>query len=122
MDRSRRLKFAAATTPVQFVLSVVLAIVLSRLARGDAGEWADLVGVIVGMVLGPGVGAALMIFLVLRATSASTARALLTGLAAAGGAWVTTVALFGLGMHPFAAIVIVFALSTAAVWVVSGRE
>ena len=122
MDRSRRLKFAAATTPVQFVLSVVLAIVLSRLARGDAGEWADLVGVIVGMVLGPGVGAALMIFLVQRATSASTTRALLMGLAAAGGAWVTTIVLFGLGVHPFAAIVIVFALSTAAVWVVSGRE
>lgn len=121
MDRSRRLKFAAATTPVQFVLSVVLAIVLSRLARGDAGEWADLVGVIVGMVLGPGVGAALMIFLVLRATAASTARALLMGLATAGGAWVTTVVLFGLGVHPFAAIVMVFALSTAAVWVVSGR-
>ncbi|MFM8826803.1 MAG: hypothetical protein ACKOFT_06970 [Actinomycetota bacterium] len=122
MDRSRRLKFAAATTPVQFVLSVVLAIVLSRLARGDAGEWADLVGVIVGMVLGPGVGAALMIFLVLRATSASTARALLMGLAAAGGAWVTTIVLFGMGVHPFAAIVIVFALSTGAVWVMSGRE
>lgn len=122
MDRRGRLKFAAATAPVQFVLSILLAVVLVRVGRRDEGEWADLIGVVVGLVLGPGLGAALMIFLALRGTSASITRALLMSAAGAVGAWLATIVLFGLGFHPFAAILIVFALSTVAVWVVSGGD
>lgn len=122
MDRRGRLKLAAATAPVQFVLSILLAVVLVRVGRRDEGEWADLIGVVVGLVLGPGLGAALMIFLALRGTSASITRALLMSAAGAVGAWLATIVLFGLGFHPFAAILIVFALSTVAVWVVSGGD
>lgn len=122
MDRRGRLKLAAATAPVQFVLSILLAVVLVRVARRDEGEWADLIGVVVGLVLGPGLGAALMIFLALRGTSAPITRALLMSAAGAVGAWLATIGLFGLGFDPFAAILIVVALSTVAVWVVSGGD
>jgi hypothetical protein len=120
MERSRRLRLAAATAPVQFGLSVLLALLFAQLAEGSSGEWADLVGVVIGMVLGPCLGAAVMIFLAQRARSIPAARALLAGAAGAVSAFVATVVLFGLGVHPFAAIAIVFALSTAVVWVLSG--
>lgn len=121
MERSRRLKLAAVTAPVQFVLSILLALLFAQLAEGNSGEWADLVGVVIGMVLGPCLGAAVMIFLAQRARSVPAARALLAGAAGAVSAFVVTVILFGAGVHPFAAIAIVFALSTVAVWVLSGR-
>ena len=122
MERSRRLKLAAATAPVQFVLAILLALLFAQLAEGDSGEWADLIGVVMGIVLGPCLGFAAMIFLVQRARSVPTAKALLTGAAGAASAFVVTLVLFGTSVHPIAAIVIIFALSTVAVWVLSGRD
>lgn len=121
MIRSRRLKYAAATAPLQFSLSVVLALVLAQLASDSSGEWADLIGVVLGIVLGPCLGFAMMVFLVQRARDTSAMKALLAGTSGAVGSFAVTVALFGASIHPFAAIVIVFALSTAVVWVLSGR-
>ncbi len=122
MERSRKLKLAAATVPVQLVLSVLLALLFTQLAEGDSGEWADLIGVVMGIVLGPCLGVAVMIFLVQRARSVPTAKALLAGAASAASAFVVTLVLFGTSVHPIAAIVIIFALSTVAVWVLSGRD
>lgn len=122
MEYSRRLKFAAATAPLQIVLSVLLTIFLAQLASDSSGEWADLIGVVMGIVLGPCLGVATMVFLVQRARVVTPMKAFLFGVSSAVIALAVTLTLFGIGIHPFAVIVIVFALSTAVVWTLSGRN
>lgn len=121
MDRSRRLKLAGATAPVQFIMSVALALLLARLYRDDSGEWSDLIGVVVGMVLGPCVGAMLMTVLVQRARSVSAAKALLAGGTAGIVTFVAILILFGTGIHPVTALLVVVAVTVVAMWVLSGR-
>lgn len=122
MEYSRRLKFAAATAPLQIVLSVLLAIFLAQLASDSSGEWADLIGVVMGIVLGPCLGVATIVFLVQRARVVTPMKAFLFGVSSAVIALAVTLTLFGIGIHPIAVIVIVFALSTAVVWTLSGRN
>ena len=122
MERSRRLMYSAVTALLQFVLSVLLALVFAQLASDSSGEWADLIGVIMGIVLGPCLGVAIMMFLVQRAREVSAGKSLLIGAAGAVAAFALTVALFGTGIHPFVAIAIIFVLSALGVWILSGRD
>ena len=122
MDRSRRLKYSAVTAPLQFVLSVLLALLFAQLGRESSGEWADLIGVIVGIVFGPCLGVAVMVFLVQRARSASVGKSLLVSVSGAVGAFALILIMFGVGIHPFVAIAIVFVLSSLGVWVLSGHD
>lgn len=122
MERSQRVKYAALTAPTQLALSVVLAVVLALLVSDSNGEWADVIGVVLGIGFGPPLGLVLMVVLVLRAQGKSMGRALLTGAVSALVAFTAIVLMLNSLENVFAMLAVVAVSSTVAVWILSGRE
>lgn len=122
MERSRRVKYTAATAPTQLVLSVALAAVLYLAVRDDSGEWADVIGVVLGIGFGPPLGLALMIVLLFRAQGKPMGKALLTGALSSVVAFAAILLMLSALENALAMLAVVTVSSTVAVWILSGRD
>lgn len=94
---------------------------LSRWGRDDSSGWGDLIGAVVGIVLGPGVGLAVVLFLVGRARGGSVVRSLSVALLAVPTGLAVGVAASLLDVGFWVTYGVYLAASTLLVWRFAGR-
>jgi len=122
MERRRRLVFTLLTPVLQIFLAVALAVLFASGADDDLSGWGDLIGVLVGLVFGPGLGLALMLGVVSRAVGHSLIGATLRALVALPTSLVISTVAALLEMDFWVALAIYIVGSCALVWWYSGRR
>lgn len=122
MESQRRVKLTVATPLVQVLFGIVLALSLGFAGRDYAGEWGDVIGVVVGIVLGPAVGFGVMVLLVARARDVSLARSIGAGALAAVVAYLVTLLLLVLEIDLWPALGTLCLLCSISVWIFAGRD
>jgi len=75
----RRLTFTLLTPVLQIVSAVALAAAFASVTEDDLSGWGDLIGLLVALVLGPGLGLALMLGIVSRRVGHSLIGSILRG-------------------------------------------
>lgn len=121
MRRSHRVAFTVATAPTQVAAAGLVGLVFSRAGRSDPSGWGDLIGAIVGVMIGAGAGLGVIMVLVARTLRRSRAQAAALALLSVPSAVLVSMVAGPLGIGFPQAWVLYLVPCTWLVWWYSGR-